>query len=79
MSAAAAPPRSGAGVPLGPHRKGMPMTPAAFDAVAWGDCDAGFRYELVRGRLAATPMPGAAVGAAVDALVGRLNRYRLNA
>ena len=39
---------------LGPDANGMLITPAEFDGA---ECEAGWRYELIRGVLIVTPAP----------------------
>jgi len=43
---------------VGPGTAGVAMTPEEFDALTPEDCIRGYRYELIRGVLVVTPIPG---------------------
>jgi Uma2 family endonuclease len=42
---------------IGPRSAGLPMTPEEFDRLPESSCQAGYRYELIRGILVVSPSP----------------------
>ena len=52
------------------------MTAREFDAVAYEDCDPGFRYELLRGVLIVSPIPNSAHEAIIDEIGFAIKKYR---